>query len=284
MKKVKVKIPAKINITLDVLGVSEGFHQIKSLVTSIALYDTVTVYKRKDYKVTLTERKVKAGCLLENNVAYKSAKLFMKKFNTLGVDIVIDKTIPVGGGLGGSSADIAGVLLAMKKLFNVSGEIEDLASQLGSDSVYMLGGGFAIIEGKGDKVTKLNYRNNLPLLLITQDKQVSAKDSYIAYDKLGHCFSPCTDQAIKSLFNGSLEEFYKVIKNDLQPGSITLLDSIEKNLKALKDTEAKAVIMTGSGSTVFAIYKNKKTRNGAYKKLVNNYGKNLIKASTINKI
>ena len=137
MRKVKVKIPAKINITLDVLDKTpDGFHDLKSLVASINIYDKITLKKRKDVFISLKEKGNVTGLQEENN-AYKTAKKFMAKYDTPGVNIVIDKKIPIANGLGGSSADIAGVLIAMKKLYKVDCDLSELASELGSDVCYM---------------------------------------------------------------------------------------------------------------------------------------------------
>jgi hypothetical protein len=160
MKKITVKIPAKINLTLDVVGVRDGFHDIESLCVGVNIYDKITVKKRSDKLVTLKEVGIKAGCEVQNNNAYKSAILFMQTFRTSGVDIIVDKSIPVGAGLGGSSADIAGVLLAMQKLFGVKKDIKPLADSLGSDSGYMLSVRPAIISGRGDKVIDLNEKKS----------------------------------------------------------------------------------------------------------------------------
>ena len=158
MKRVKIKVPAKINLTLDITGVKDGYHHLKSIVSSINLYDTITLIKRNDDKITLLEKGIESGCDTQKNNAFKACKAFINKFGTTGVDIVLNKKIPVGGGLGGSSADIAGVLNGMKKLFGIDGSVKDLADELGSDSRYMLEGGWAVISERGNKVKKLKIR------------------------------------------------------------------------------------------------------------------------------
>ena len=128
MRKVKVKVPAKVNLTLDVLGLDGGYHSLKSFVASVNVFDTITVKARRDGKITLENRGVDVGCDITDNNAYKGAKSFIDTFGTCGVDIVIDKKIPVGGGLGGSSADIAGVLNALNRLFETDMNMEELAA------------------------------------------------------------------------------------------------------------------------------------------------------------
>ena len=94
MKKVSKNIPAKLNLTLDVMGIKKGYHQINSLVTSIDIFDTVTVNKRTDGKITLTMKGEKVDCLPHDNNAFKAASVFMQNYPTTGADIVVNKRIP----------------------------------------------------------------------------------------------------------------------------------------------------------------------------------------------
>ena len=280
MKKVTVKIPAKINLTLDVVGVNGGFHDIESLVTSVDIYDKITVKKRTDKKITLTEKGVLSNCLTENNNAYKSAVLFMQTFRTDGVDIILDKSIPVGAGLGGSSADIAGTLLAMKKLFGIKKDVKPLADTLGSDSGYMLTGGPAIISGRGDKVISLKEKIKLYLLIITEDFSVSAKECYKTFDGLGEKLTPTTTDAVNAIHDGDFNAFTNALKNDLYLATKIMHPELEENVLALKDVGADVYLMTGSGSAVYGVFRAKKQRDLAYKTLYLKYQHKLIKAKT----
>ena len=282
MKKTKVKIPAKINLTLDVLGVKDNYHEISSLVTSIALYDTIIVKKRKDNKITLKEKGIKSGCDTQSNLAYKTAKLFMETFNVGGVDITIKKRIPVGGGLGGSSADIAGVIKCMQKLFNVNQDLISLANKLGSDCAYMLTGGLAVMLGRGDRVQTYPFNAKGEMLLLTHNEQVSAKDGYKAFDGLNSAFNPCTDLAVECLSKGDYSGFYKVIKNDLYFGVKNLLPVLSDKIQDVLSLGALVSLMTGSGSVVYGIFEDKRKRDLAYKSLKSKYGKSLIKTKILN--
>ena len=281
MKKVTVKIPAKINFTLDVKKTENGYHDISSLVTGINLYDYITVKKRKDKQVTLKETGILSCCDEKSNNAYKSAVLFVHTFKTNGVDITLKKNSPVGGGLGGSSADIAGVLLAMKKLFKIKNDVKPLADELGSDSGYMLKSGLAIISGRGDKVLRLKIKKRFDLLILTQNKMVSAGESYKRFDQMNLSIDPVTDKATNLLTDGRIIEFLSVLKNDLYPSSAELLPEIKENLDLIAKTDADKAIMTGSGSAVYGIYLNNKTRKSAYKQLKATFGKYVIKAKTL---
>ena len=107
--KIRNKAYAKINLSLNVYNTENGYHNLDSVVCTVNLYDEITVSKRKDDKINLIMRGIGEDVLSNtNNNAYKAAQLFKETFNTKGMDIKIIKNIPLAGGLGGSSADIAG--------------------------------------------------------------------------------------------------------------------------------------------------------------------------------
>ena len=278
MNKVKIFAPAKVNFTLDILGEEQGFHKIKSLVSTISLGDSVILKKRNDSNITITQKGIIVDCPLEQNNAYKSAKLFIETFNTRGVDIVIKKRIPLGGGLGGSSADICAVLKGMKKLYKIEQDITPLANSLGSDTAYMLDGGLAVIEGRGEIVSHINASLNLHLLLLTAHSSVTSGECYKEFDKIGNTFESLTDKAVESLVNRSYQEFVSTLKNDLYIPAKTLCPEIEQNLNLLK--EQGDCFMTGSGSATVGVYKTRRARNKAYKKLLPIVTTKLIKTKT----
>ncbi len=282
MKKVKLKTPAKINLTLDVLGRNkEGFHEIHSLVTSIDLYDYITVARRKDFNIELKTKGIDPACSAVDNNAYKTAVKFAKKFKKNGATVTVDKRIPVGGGLGGSSADIAGVLNAMKELYEVKESLAPIADSLGSDSSYMLKGGWATLNGRGDKQEFLELEYPLFLVILTMGKSVSAKQAYREFDNQGKIYSTCTERAVTALKNGDFKQFCSLAKNDLYPATSSIIPEIKANLNALKDAGAPLAIMTGSGSAVLGVFDNKKARDKVYKQLKAIYKNNLLKAQTI---
>ncbi len=278
MKKAKVKTNAKVNLTLDVLGVKDGYHQINSLVASVSIADAITVKKRKDKEISLKILGKKLDCKKEENSAFKAAVLFRDTFDTLGVDIIVNKKIAVGGGLGGSSADAAGVLNAMKILFNVEKSVKDLADSLGSDTGYMLSGGYAEISGRGEKVDKLNLNKKLYLLIAVLDKGILAKDSYKEFDRQNKGYEPITKKAVSLLKKDKIKEFIKVIKNDLEQASCVLLKEIKRVIDIM--SAVGKGVMTGSGSSVFALFERKKEQKNAQKKL-KKLGLKTIRATTV---
>ena len=115
MNTVKIKAYAKINLTLDVTGVSEGYHLLDSFVASISLYDLLVVRKRKDKLVSVTMHGMDSkGIPPESNNAFRAGEAFVRRFSTTGADITVYKNIPMGAGLGGGvrSGNICGAVNA----------------------------------------------------------------------------------------------------------------------------------------------------------------------------
>lgn len=276
MRKVKVKIPAKINLALDITGVKGGFHEINSLVASCGLYDAVILCGRKDGVITLKERGLSADVPAEENNAYKAAKLFKETFGTRGVDITINKKIPVGGGLGGSSADIAAVLVGMKRLFGLDCDLKVIAAKLGSDVNYMLSGGFALISGKGDEVKLLDIDLTLHAVLITDPACVSARESYAEYDALGLDVTPVAEKCAEYLLGGDTAGYARTAANCLYGASLKFCPAMEEKNAALRECGAVTALMTGSGSTVFGIFDTRKEALVAKKRLARVYGRRVI--------
>lgn len=281
MKKVKVKIPAKINLSFDIVGVSGKFHLINSLVASCGIYDAITLSARKDREVTLKEKGIKAGCSVTENNAYKTAKAFIETFGTCGVDIVINKKIPVGGGMGGSSADIAGVLKGMQLLYGKDYDIYPLAERLGSDVTYMLKGGYAVMTGKGDNVESVGVFTTLHIVAIFGENTVTAGQAYGGFDKLGLSGGNCTNNAVKMLMQGDIESLAKGLENCLYPVSVEYCPEMATAITDLENAGAIKGIMTGSGSTVFGIFNDKKQAKNAEKLLKKKYGKRVKYTTTV---
>lgn len=266
----------KLNISLKVVGVSNGYHDLDSVVMTVDKYDVVTVKKRRDDKILVTFKGPFAVIpkVQEETNAYKAAKLFKDTFNTSGVDVTVKVNIPTGGGLGSSSADIAGVLGAMKKLFKINEDIKPLSDKLGSDSGYLLDCGFARLEGRGDRITHLTTKHKYYFVVIHGESSVLTKDCFALYDK-GYENQPIidTEKVIEGVERGDLSLIAKNGGNHLYLPAKELAPEIEKNLNALKNLCPEFCCMTGSGSSCFAMYENYDMAKWAEYKLKKEYGK-----------
>ncbi len=254
MKTVRLKAFAKINLFLDVTGVEGGYHTLDSVVTTVDLFDTITLSCRRDKKIVL---KTGGGLyfVTENsdNNAYKAAALYVERFGVNGVDITLNKRIPVGSGMGGSSADIAAVLKGMEKLYGCGADLKAMADELGSDSGYLVTGGYARLKGRGEKVESLDIDKKLHFFVITADGGVNTAQCFKAYDAGEKQAAPFgADELVAALKDGEIKS--EAFFNALYAPAITVNPNVEKAYDFIASLSPAAVAMSGSGSSVFGIF------------------------------
>jgi len=265
MNVVKIKSYAKVNLTLEVVGERAGFHLLDSFVANVDLFNLVVVQKRKDKLVSGRMKGMGMDAIpFENTNANKVAEKFVEKFGVTGVDITVYENIPVGAGLGGSSADSAGVLRALCELYGVPlEETYPIANECGSDIRYMLEGGYARMQGKGESVTPLEDGSALHLLLLCPTSGVSTKECFQKYDELlasgasKRSDGKITQQAIELYQSGALNALCSTFFNDLFEPAKQLSKDVANAYEELTSFSPLGVGMTGAGSCVFAVFETK---------------------------
>ena len=261
MYSATVKSYAKINLTLDIVGRLGGYHLLDSFVANLDIFNSVTVKKRKDKLVSGRLKGMGMDAVpFESTTACKVAEAFIEKFGVSGVDITVYENIPVGAGLGGSSADSVGVLKAMCKIFGVAVEdCYEIANEYGSDIRYMLDGGFSRMQGRGEQVQRLEKTNSAPLnfLLLCPQSPVSAGECYREYDARDYKSSNKTEQAITAYLEEDLQSLGGLLSNDLFEPAKTLNEDVSIAYEELLSFSPLGVAMTGSGSCVFALFESR---------------------------
>lgn len=260
INKIKLKAPAKINLSLDIDGVrSDGFHEVAMIMQSIDLCDKLTIYKRKCPGVKL---QVSGADLPENedNLAYRAAELILDRAGKQsGVKIDLKKKIPVAAGLAGGSSDAAAVLKGINHLYSLDFDYEDLqkmAAVLGSDTVFCLQGGTALAKGRGEVITQLVDIPRQHLLLVNPDFEVSTARIYQQFDLLKPEKHIPTSRLVDFINSGSNIGGDEGWDNVLEPVTVALFPDIEDIKKKLNDYKTKMCMMSGSGPTVFALLEN----------------------------
>ena len=266
MERVTAICPAKLNLTLHITGVSGGYHMLGSLVTTVDVCDTVTVTAAP--RGTFTAEMY--GCGSEDippqsNNAVRAAVAFAQRFNTGGAHIAVHKNIPLGAGMGGSSADAAGVIAAMRALYGVrdEGGIKQVASYVGSDVYYMLGGGWAYLGGKGEEVFPINTGLDPHFIIIAPEGGVSSGECYRAFDR-APVFSEGSASA-EAAMRGDYSALCACLHNSLYTAA-ALLNPDVAAAYALAAGLSPAAGMTGSGSASFAMFPDKFAAEEALKK------------------
>lgn len=249
MKSIRLRAFAKANISLNITGKTDGLHSLDSVMTTVDVFDTVTVSERGDDKIVVRIKNADVDPV--NNTAYKAAHAVMSEIGCRGFDIDIEKSIPVGGGLGGSSADGAAVLRALDLFYRLPErgvDMRALALSIGSDVPFMLTGGSARVEGVGEKM--FFFENKLPLFAVgLMDEQVSTAKAYALFDERHDDPAPTDNaKAVELLMNGD-KAATEMFSNALTESAKVLAPSIEKNIELLTSYGGKACL-TGSGGTV----------------------------------
>lgn len=280
----KVKVYAKLNLTLNVLGKQNGFHVIDSVATSVDVFDVVQVNKRSDMQVTVEGL---PNIATAQNTAYKAACGFMRQFDTSGVDIVIEKHIPFGAGMGGSSADAAAVVYCMCSLFDVdvnSTAVHALCAQIGSDVTFMLQGGFGRMRGKGDDVTFGSLGAPLYFALTTFDTSISTAEVYSQYDSINSDVDSVyvdTPALIAALSGGGLNNgIAECFNNHLQAATVGISDYASNYLQFCSK-QGLCPNMTGSGSAYYVAFVDEQSANTAAS-LLNAHGFKTVVCRSVN--
>ena len=176
------KAPAKINLTLDVLHKRpDGFHEVEMIMTTVDLADRVWLRPSNDghINIKVSERFVPND---RKNLAYQAAELLKRKYGIReGVEIILDKKIPVAAGLAGGSSDAAATLRGLNRLWNLQLSVDELAeigSKIGSDVSFCVHGGTALAKGRGEKIQHLPAPPNCWVILAKPSISVSTADIY----------------------------------------------------------------------------------------------------------
>ncbi len=257
----------KINLTLDIKGVrADGYHEVDMIMQTIPLYDVVTIQKNSHLsrgKIILSSN-AKWMPADSKNSAYKAANMLLKDYDKIdtAIEIFIDKRIPGCGGLGGSSADAAAVLLGMNELFELGLTINELcnyAGKIGADVPFLLKEGAAIATGIGTKLEYIEPLTDCILLLVNSGVEISTPESYKLYDnllmqgKIPKEAHQSSGEAVKAMRLG-IDELSEKMKNVLEYPAFFMNPSLKLIKNELKGFGANAAMMSGSGGTMFGIF------------------------------
>ena len=266
----KVKAYSKINLTLDIVGKKEnGYHLLKTIMQSLELADEVDV--------ELTDKDITVESSLsylpndKTNIAYKAAKAFFDHYGlNCGAKIYIKKNIPVSAGMAGGSTDGATVIKALNELTEINADTETLAKigeKVGADVPFCIVGGTVLCEGIGEILTPLKSVEKCPVLIAKPDFPVSTVEIFkqVKINQIMH--HPDTEGAIKAIENGNIYDLSKRMYNVLEDITASTKPIIKEIERVMLDNKAMCSLMTGSGPTVFGLFKNVEDAHEAEKAL-----------------
>ena len=251
----RLRALAKINLGLDILRKREdGYHEVRMIMQTIQMYDVLEMKRVRKPGISLS---VNYSYIPndERNLVYKAAKLLMDEFQVKGgVDIHLEKFIPVAAGMAGGSSDAAAALVGINRLFKLGlsqKELMDRAVNIGADVPYCVMRGTALAEGIGEKLTRITQVPDCFVLIGKPGINVSTKAAYesLQLDKISS-----HDGMIGDIERGDLLAMTQKMGNVFEPGIIEKYPVIGE-IKALMESHgALKAMMSGSGPTVFGIF------------------------------
>ena len=265
-----IKSFAKLNLYLEVLKKRpDSYHNLITLFERINLYDKIYIKERSDTIINIRSNLRELCQPPEDNLVYKAVKVLKDNLKiNKGLDIYIEKSIPIASGLGGGSSNAGATLLGLNKFFHLrltKDELLSYAKKLGADVPFFLYNcSFALGKGRGDLVKPLNIKNIFWHILILPNIKVLTKDIYYHLDRLKNKLPELTkkNSHVKMLIKGLRERDFKLIEkniyNELEKVSFSLYPELDKIKMILKRKGLKNIFMSGSGPAMFSLFSSRK--------------------------
>jgi 4-diphosphocytidyl-2-C-methyl-D-erythritol kinase len=261
MRELYLKAPAKINLALHVKGLREdGFHELQMIMQSISLADRIKLKKKSGgIIVKNSHTELPTG---RENLAYQAAEIFFENNPELnqGVEIYIEKNIPIAAGLAGGSTDAAAVMKGLYLLFELEYDLKELRSfleNIGSDVPYCLEGGTVYASGRGEILEGLPFIGEKYLVVVTPAFKISTPEVYKLYDQIKGYDKFDFDSVQNNLKNDQEIDWELDYKNDLKKAAEKICPEIKEIKDIFKNTKAEFTMLSGSGPTVFSIYSSR---------------------------
>lgn len=259
MNRIILKAKAKVNLSLDVVGIREdGYHEMKMINHSIDLYDVLT-FEACDEGIWLTSNEDTIP-LDERNLVIKTARKLQSQFNVKrGVKIHLEKRIPAQAGLAGGSSDAAATLKALNTLWQLGlsqPELLAIGVTIGADVPYCLVGGTALVEGIGEKITPIKALRPMAVLVVKPDIDIATPWAFKKLDDSIIENHPDIAAIIGLLDDDDYDGLKANLGNVFEAIAFIDYPEIAAIKKEMLEQGALAAIMTGSGSTIVGYYRD----------------------------
>ncbi|WP_394867062.1 4-(cytidine 5'-diphospho)-2-C-methyl-D-erythritol kinase [Paraclostridium bifermentans] len=262
MNSIDLKSRAKVNLSIDVLGKREdGYHLVEMIMQTIDLYDKLKITEIEENSILIKSNSLDIP-LNEDNIMYKAVNLLRNQFNIeKGIEISIEKNIPVAAGMAGGSSNAAAVLVGLNKLWNLGlseSELKDIGLKLGADVPFCITGGSALAEGIGEELTNIKgLPEDLNILVCKPNIFVSTKEVYqsLNMDKVKR--RPKNKELIDALQKEDVKFISENMVNVLEEVTSLKYSEIGQIEDVMIKNKALGSMMSGSGPTVFGLFDNK---------------------------
>ncbi len=258
---VSVRTPAKINLSLDILGKRyDGYHFVKTIMQTVSIFDELKIELNELNEIRIFCDAPGIPCD-SSNLVYKAAIAFFEHIQVqpVGIDITIEKKIPSMAGLAGGSSDAAGMIVALNRLMETElsdDELYDIGEKIGADVPFCINGGTALAEGVGDILNQLPDIPECYILIVKPDFNISTPEAYKKFDSLEYAQSSELEELVASITIQDLEKMSGLLFNAFEYAIDN--DEIFKIKEEMIDAGALGALMSGSGSAVYGIFDKKK--------------------------
>ena len=258
MRELKLKARAKINLGLDVVRKREdGYHEVRMIMQMINLYDKITLRKKTEPGITVTTNLAYLP-VNEDNLVYRAAKLLMDEFQVDGgLEIELQKYIPVAAGMAGGSTDAAAVMVGVNRIFQLGlnkKQLMERGVKIGADVPFCIMRGTALAEGIGEELTPLPAMPHCSLVIAKPKIHVSTKFVYGNLKVRELTEHPDIDGQVQALRENDLEQLVARMGNVLETVTIPAYPVIDEIKHTMMKYGAMGAMMSGSGPTVFGIF------------------------------
>lgn len=272
MKKLKLKSPAKINLTLEIKNKRpDNYHNIISIMQTVNIFDKIIIKKSENLTCCCNNKQIPSG--IENSAIKAAIEFFKQTKINQKVKIKIFKKIPIQAGLGGGSSNAATVLIGLNTLFKTNlnnKQLCKIAKKIGADVPFFIFGKTALVQGLGEKITPLrNINLNHILIIKPKNLNISTKQAFLEHDLTQkNKFKNRTTNlekliehiSTKDNFSTYCKHFFNSFEESLSN------DQIDTIKLTLKNSGAIFAMMSGSGSSVFGVFETIKLAKIASKK------------------
>ena len=276
MNSIQLKSRAKINLSIDVLGKREdGYHLVEMIMQTIDLFDKIKIFSLKEDTIIIESNSLDIR-LDSTNIVYKAADLIKKQYNIKeGVKIIIEKNIPIAAGMAGGSSNAAAVLVGLNQLWQLKlseNKLKELGLKLGADVPFCIGGQTALAENIGEKLTKIDgLSENIFILVCKPELFVSTKEIYEEIDLKIIEKRPNNKLLIQLLKENKIQQIADNMYNVLEEVTRERYPVIEEIEKIMMENDALGSMMSGSGPTVFGLYRNREDAENCKNKLLKKF-------------
>ena len=275
MKNIRLLAMAKINLALDVIErLDNGYHNLEMIMQSVTLADTIQIRKTFGNDITLSTN-MHWLPIDEKNLVYKAADFLKREYKIkYGMDIYINKKIPMCAGLAGGSTDCAATLVGIRNLFGLkvsNNKLLEIGKEFGADVPFCIKRGTYLAEGIGEKLSPLPQMPHCYILIVKASVSISTGEIFQSLDLSKIKERPDIEKLTYYLKNQNIEGIATNLCNVLEIVSIQKYPIIKDIKESMLESGALGSLMSGSGSAVFGIYKSKKqainSKNFLHKKL-----------------